>query len=439
MDVAQNMKLFLENIFLGVSQLAISMKSGKSNTINATEKLNDIFHNLDLVMESVTSIAKVAESNTKEVHSSIESARNQSNEISNDLNKGHFVRAYQLQLQQDPPTKTPTDDSPPMLSNRLSNELGIQRSISMESESSSSISIQQQNVMKKSKFVIESTYRPMNKSSLRQHKCITCKCILNCKPTENILPIPVGIVPSLKDLASVQDKKFVRTTDISTQLNISDLMSAQYVTNKVFSIVHGLTNTTKLHPRKDMDALTKTDVNNKFDPHKTMPTRLRKRIKKKIEDPLTEEEEGTGGEKEPKNHNDEEMNKTDNQDTYRRESVVQLVLDTPLVSQSPLTEEIKEKEEVNSEVAQPPSTTDPPLPQDPPSDVKYIRPSSAHPSRPPRPSSSSALHTAKKQKRSNKRPATAGNKENRLAGTQLRDHSEQAPVYSAESEERVNS
>jgi len=246
------MKKFLENIFVGVNRLAVSMKTYKADSVDAVDQMHDIFHNLDLVMESVSSISRVAECRTKDVNVSIETSYMKSREINSDFSKGHFIRTYQLQ--QDISSSTPIKSSQP-----LPTESDIKRSLSGESDGSSSPTSStgqqpQPRLMKKSTIIVESAYQSPARTPLRQHKCITCKCIMNCKPVEKVPTVPTAsnAVPLTSNLASVQDKKYIRTTDTHTQVDLSEMIVPLFATSKIFSLVHMLP---KSHSRKVIDAV----------------------------------------------------------------------------------------------------------------------------------------------------------------------------------------
>jgi len=134
-------------------------------------------------MESVISISRIAASSPGQLNNYIETSQAEMSSLRNRLDMGHFAKLIQKfkENKSNRPLSAPEPNNNAYGHNKgrhNSNTTDIERSISDESESSS-ISIQQHNIMKKSKFVVESYFQPAAAAALKQQKCKVCKCVVN--------------------------------------------------------------------------------------------------------------------------------------------------------------------------------------------------------------------------------------------------------------------
>ena len=88
LELASNLKNFLENIFSGLNEIMVNIKVGR--TRNAKEKIDDIFHTLDLAMNSVVNISRIAAASPDNLVQSIQVAETESRKLASHLDMGHF-------------------------------------------------------------------------------------------------------------------------------------------------------------------------------------------------------------------------------------------------------------------------------------------------------------------------------------------------------------
>ena len=240
LELAEHMKSFLENIFAGLNHLMVSIKNGKTSGVDADDKINDIFHNLDLAMESVISISRIAASSPAQLNNYIETSQADINSLMKHVDMGHFAKLIQKfkEVKSTRPLSAPESNA----NNRNNNNgTDIERSISDESEASS-ISIQQHNIMKKSKFVVDSYFQPSAAPALKQQKCKVCKCVVPEIVPGDKSPLSRGTsFSSLLGTARKPERnnvrKLVRTIDQHCQVKPADIIPPICSTTKAFYMV----------------------------------------------------------------------------------------------------------------------------------------------------------------------------------------------------------